>query len=116
MKMSGMGSSLIGTLSLREGRNLRDRAFSTVGAVGEQISGWGARRWTFARLLSPSPKNRVAIFRPSLKGRADAGYTLVELLVVVAILGLLTLIATPFVLRYLDNAKVSTARTEIANI
>src|SRR5215472_15892266 len=46
----------------------------------------------------------------------EAGYTLVELLVVVAILGLLTLIATPFVLRYLDSAKVSTARTEIANI
>jgi general secretion pathway protein G len=54
--------------------------------------------------------------RPSLKQRADSGYTLVELLVVVAILGLLTLIATPFVLRYLDSAKVSTARTEVANI
>lgn len=46
----------------------------------------------------------------------DAGYTLVELLVVVAILGLLTLIATPFVLGYLDRTKVSTAKTEIANI
>ena len=50
------------------------------------------------------------------KRDGEAGYTLVELLVVVAILGLLTLIATPFVLRYLDSAKVSTARTEIANI
>lgn len=48
--------------------------------------------------------------------RSDGGYTLVELLVVVAILGLLTLIATPFVLGYLDRAKVSTAKTEIANI
>lgn len=46
----------------------------------------------------------------------DAGYTLVELLVVVAILGLLTAIATPFVLHYLDNAKVGAARTEISNI
>src|SRR5215469_860342 len=56
--------------------------------------------------------------RPSAKTgfQSEAGYTLVELLVVVAILGLLTLIATPFVLRYLDSAKVSTARTEIANI
>ena len=63
---------------------------------------------------------RTRKFRPLHKGevvgRRDAGYTLVELLVVVAILGLLTLIATPFVLHYLDTAKVSTARTEIANI
>jgi general secretion pathway protein G len=67
------------------------------------------------RKISPL---RRKIFRPSRQGRvqSEAGYTLVELLVVVAILGLLTLIATPFVLRYLDSAKVSTARTEIANI
>jgi len=49
-------------------------------------------------------------------GRRDGGYTLVELLVVVAILGLLTLIATPFVIGYLDRTKVSTAKTEVANI
>jgi len=48
--------------------------------------------------------------------RRDAGYTLMELLIVLAILGLLTAIATPFVLRYFDHAKLSTARTEISNI
>ena len=53
--------------------------------------------------------------RPSGKS-SEGGYTLVELLVVVAILGLLTLIATPFVIGYLDRTKVSTAKTEIANI
>jgi general secretion pathway protein G len=48
--------------------------------------------------------------------QADAGYTLMELLIVLAILGLLTAMATPFVLRYFDHAKVSTARTEVANL
>ena len=48
--------------------------------------------------------------------RTERGYTLMELLVVLAILGLLTAIATPYVLHYLETAKVKTARTEIANI
>ena len=115
------GCSLVGTLPLRGRppdliRGLRERAISALQSAFEHISGWGKVR----PMVSPSPKNRFAIFRPSFKGRAgssrEAGYTLVELLVVVAILGLLTLIATPFVLRYLDSAKVSTSRTEIANI
>lgn len=48
--------------------------------------------------------------------RSEAGYTLMELLVVLAILGLLAAIATPMVLHYLDSAKVSTAKTEVSNL
>jgi len=54
--------------------------------------------------------------RPYYKRTAEAGYTLMELLVVLAILGLLAAIATPMVLRYLDSAKVSTAKTELSNL
>jgi general secretion pathway protein G len=49
-------------------------------------------------------------------GRAEAGYTLLELLVVLAILGFLAAVATPMVLRYLDSAKFSTAKTEVSNL
>jgi general secretion pathway protein G len=46
----------------------------------------------------------------------EDGYTLMELLVVLAILGLLAAFATPIVLHYLASAKVSVAKTELANI
>lgn len=48
--------------------------------------------------------------------RNQDGYTLMELLVVLAILGFLAAIATPAVMNYLDSAKVSTAKTEVSNI
>jgi general secretion pathway protein G len=56
-----------------------------------------------------------AALRESSCSYRQAGYTLMELLVVLAILGLLAAIATPLVLRYLDSAKMGTAKTEIAN-
>ena len=46
----------------------------------------------------------------------QAGFTLVELLVVLAILGLLVAAVAPPVIRYLGRAKVDTAHLEVTNI
>jgi general secretion pathway protein G len=48
--------------------------------------------------------------------RAESGYTLVELLVVLAIIGLLATIATVQVMHYYTSAKVSAAHAQIASL
>jgi general secretion pathway protein G len=46
----------------------------------------------------------------------DAGYSLLELLVVLAILGLLVAIAAPRVIGYLESSKVRTAQIQMAEV
>lgn len=50
------------------------------------------------------------------RGATQAGFTLLELLVVLAILGLLAVVATPQVLKYLGSAKQETARVQVQNL
>lgn len=50
------------------------------------------------------------------RSRLDAGFTLVELLVVLAIIALIASIAAPQVLRYLGSARSGTAMAQIRNI
>jgi general secretion pathway protein G len=55
----------------------------------------------------------VQIFEAS---SADAGYTLLELLIVLAILGLIVAFAAPKVIGYFERSKTQAAAIEISNI
>jgi general secretion pathway protein G len=51
-----------------------------------------------------------------LRGRGDAGYTLLELLVVMGILAVLTAVATPQLMGYFGKAKTQSVQLQIENI
>ena len=50
------------------------------------------------------------------RAKSDAGFTLIEVLIVLGIIGLLATVVTPQVLRYLARAKVETARIQLSAI
>ena len=58
---------------------------------------------------------RSLLSRLSKKGRKQNGFTLIELMVVVAIVGVLSAVGLPQLLKAQDRAKVSVARQEAVN-
>ncbi len=60
--------------------------------------------------------NRASRRKCVNRQRKDAGYTLLELLVVMGILAILTALATPQLMSYFGKAKAQTAQLQIENI
>src|SRR3979409_1690873 len=54
--------------------------------------------------------------RTRRRSRGDEGFTLVEMLVVLAIIGMITALVAPQVMNYLGRAKSDTATGEIQNL
>src|SRR5580658_3573682 len=51
-----------------------------------------------------------------LRRRAEAGFTLIEMLVVITIIGLIMALVAPRVLNYLAESKVKAAKIQIASL
>jgi general secretion pathway protein G len=72
-----------------------------------------------ARLSHPqaqAPDRKSWALRPVWRQRANAGYTLLELLVVLGILAVLSAMATPQLMGYFGKAKTQSAQIQIQNI
>lgn len=75
-----------------------------IGALLKRSSAEGTRSWASGRA------------RVASRDSADAGFTLLELLVVLGILVLIMTVAAPQVLGYLGQARTQTAQIQVKNI
>ncbi|MFT4191129.1 MAG: type II secretion system major pseudopilin GspG [Comamonas sp.] len=70
-------------------------------------------RATFPR---PAPRSSIHTARRNPSVRKNRGFTLIELMVVLAIIGMLAALIVPNVLSRADDARVTAARTDVNNL
>jgi general secretion pathway protein G len=61
-------------------------------------------------------KKKIHMNRPAIQRRSPDGFTLIELMVVLVIIGVLAALIVPNVLNRADDARVTAARTDISNL
>jgi general secretion pathway protein G len=72
---------------------------------------------TMRRLsLIALPPDSMKLFRSAVRRTANAGFTLIELMVVLVIIGVLAALIVPNVLDRADDARATAARTDVNNL
>jgi general secretion pathway protein G len=67
-------------------------------------------------IIEPMQSMNASRMRARIRARAQAGFTLIELMVVLVIIGVLAALIVPNVLDRADDARATAARTDVNNL